>query len=465
MGQLIPVGLMEVLPGDTFQHSTSVLARMSPMVAPVMHQIDLRVHHFYVPNRIIWSDWENFITGGPDGNNDDVIPTMSATYSPGTVLDYLGVPPGVQVEVNSLPLRAYNLIWNEYFRDQDLQAERGTTENSLARIAWEKDYFTDARPWEQKGDDITMPLGTTAPVIGRGNDSPTFNANGTRQLSTIVGDSAAQWSGTTPDNPQNAWWEDPALVADLSNASPPTINQFREAFALQRYAEARARYGSRYTEYLRYLGVTPSDARLQRPEYLGGGRKTMSISEVLQTGPENDPGPGPEYGVGDMFGHGINAMRTNRYRRFFEEHGYVMTLLSVRPKAMYVNGMDRHFLKQDKEDYWQKELMHIGQQPVKQGEVFAAGDGTDQDTFGYSDRYIEYKRAQSRVTSEFRELLNYWHLARDFEEKPALNSDFIECNPSKRIFAEQTQDSLWIMCQHRVAARRLVSKSSASRIS
>lgn len=215
------------------------------------------------------------------------------------------------------------------------------------------------------------------------------------------------------------------------------------------------------------MGVNSSDARLQRPEYLGGGRQTVSISEVLQTAPEDNQGGGPndtDYGVGDMYGHGIAAMRTNRYRRFFEEHGYVFTVLSVRPKSMYINGMSRHWLKRDKEDFYQKELAYIGQQPVIAGEIYADGTPDDLETFGYQDRYIEYKRQQSYVSAEFRNLQNYWHLGRDFEERPALNESFVSCNPSKRIFAEQTQHHLWCMAQHRIIARRLVPKSNASRV-
>lgn len=474
MGMLYPVGCMEVLPGDTFQHQTSLIVRLQPMAAPVMHPIDVRLHHFFVPNRIIWEGWEDFITGGPDNGDTSEIPTVaySDAFEGFNALDYLGVPPVSGLEVNALPLWAYVKIFNEFYRDQDLEVEVGANSQQVRRIAWEKDYFTSARPWEQKGDDITIPVGEKAPVLGIGTElgsyvpssTELFMSDGTNQALGSAQDISAQgwYAQENPDHPGF-----PNLYADLSQASAVSINEFRRAFALQRYSEARARYGSRYTEYLRYLGVNSSDARLQRPEYLGGGRQTVSISEVLQTAPENDQGQPPgstEYGVGDMYGHGISALRSNRYRRFFEEHGYVISLASVRPKAMYTQGLDRHWLKRDKEDYWQKELQFIGQQPLYNGEVYADGTPDDLQTFGYQDRYIEYKRAQSYVSGEFRNLQNYWHLGREFSQRPVLNNNFIRCEPSKRIFNEQTQHSLWCAAQHRVVARRMVKKSNASRI-
>lgn len=469
MGLLTPIGCMEVLPGDTFQHNTNLMVRLAPMATPVMHPIDVRVHHFYVPNRIIWDGWEDFITGGPTGEDDQEIPTITTdfTATPRNLYDYLGVPRVDGLEVNALPGRAYNLIFNEYYRDQDLVPERNLDGQSIFRCAWEKDYFTSARPWETKGPDISLPVGQTAPVTITGNGVPSWTNDGGTTNVSLTADTEllnAIWTGFTTQGGHA--WNDPALTgtADLQGATGVPINEVRRAFALQRYQEARARYGSRYTEYLRYLGIRSSDSRLQRPEYLGGGRQTVSISEVLQTGPDNDPGPGEEFGVGDMYGHGIAAMRSNKYRRFFEEHGYVISLMSVRPKTMYIDGMARHFLKRDKEDYYQRELQTIGQQPVFGGEVYADGTAADRETFGYQDRYIEYKREQSYVSADFRNTLNYWHLGRDFEERPALNETFVNCDPTKRIFNEQTTDALWCMAQHKVVARRLVPKANISRI-
>lgn len=234
------------------------------------------------------------------------------------------------------------------------------------------------------------------------------------------------------------------------------------------FAEARARYGSRYTEYLRYLGIRPRDSRLQRPEYLGGGKVRVSTSEVLQT--TNTVGGQPEderFGVGDLYGHGVAHIRSNRYRRTFDEHGYCMTLLSVRPKAMYLQGTPRTFLRRNREDFWQRELQQIGHQEIWGGEIYSEdGDGETEQyaTFGYADRYREYKEEKSRVAGEYRDVLNYWHLAREFAERPVLNQSFSDCDPSLRIFNVQNQDTLWIAVNHSLVARRLVTSSGASKI-
>ena len=263
------------------------------------------------------------------------------------------------------------------------------------------------------------------------------------------------------EDPSNAGF--PNIRADLSSVTAVNINDLREALALQRYAEARARYGSRYVEYLRACGVRSSDARLGRPEYLGGGTVPLSISEILQTAPETATPGATDYGVGDLYGHGIAAMRANRYVRFFEEHGHVLSLLSVRPKAMYMDGMDRLWLKSVREDYWQKELQHIGQQEVWNGELFADVN-IAKNIFGYQDRYREYRYQQSSVASEFRTTLNYWHMGRPFGVAPTLNESFINCVPTKRVYAEQTQNDLWVMVNHDCRARRLVSRNATPRV-
>lgn len=459
MGSLVPVGLKEVLPGDTFQHATSLLLRCSPLLSPVMHPVHVRLHHWFVPHRIIWDNFENFITGGPDGMDATAMPTLNtAAIAAGSPLDYMGVPPGTYTNnfVSILALRGYQLIWNEWYRDQDLETPsalwRGDgadtiTPNVLRNCAWEKDYFTSARPWEQKGPSITIPIGTTAPVV--------FSETGTTPQ-TVTLERSAGTASSALDIVQAGTISDPIVAnANLTGASAVTINALREAFALQRFEEARARYGSRYTEYLRYLGVRSSDARLQRPEYLGGGKQVIQFSEVLQTAEGTDP-------VGDLKGHGIAAVRSNKYRRFFEEHGYIHTLLSVRPKTIYANGVPRTFNRRVKEDFFQRELQHIGQQEILNKEVYAAS-ASPNNTFGYQDRYDEYRRIESSIAGEFRTTaLDYWHMARIFASAPALNASFVSCVPTERTFAVNTNDVLWIMARHHVTARRMVAASGQS---
>lgn len=319
MGNLYPCGVTEVLPGDTIQHATSMLLRASPLLSPVMHPVHVRVHHWFVPHRLVWDDWEDFITGGSDGLDASTPPTMAFTtaglgqVAEGDLADYMGVPIGEDCTVSALPFRAYALIWNEHYRDQDLSTELTidttggddtTTSTDLKPVAWEKDYFTSARPWEQKGAEVTIPLVGDAPVLGIGKDSSslsTWNATDVTVgesggTDTVYADHQPTYDGS--GNETKFYIEkDPAtnypnIRADLSQASSVTVNALREALALQRFEEARARFGSRYVEYLRYLGVKSSDARLSRPEYLGGGKQTIQFSEVLQTA-EGTGGGGP----------------------------------------------------------------------------------------------------------------------------------------------------------------------------
>jgi len=481
MGELVPIGLTEVLPGDSIQQATSALVRAAPLLSPVMHPVHVRIHHWYVPHRLVWDDFEKFITGGPDGNDASVYPTITMPggggAAVGSLADYLGVPTGVNsLEVSALPFRGYAMIYNEWYRDQDLKTALTidltsgadtTTNTTLQNIGWEKDYFTSARPWEQKGPAITIPLGTTAPVLGIGVNSGTANiAFGTAVVQadgTTIPVGARGWSsanvgtGDFDNSAGNAGTGNhrPNIRADLSAASAVTVNVLREALALQRYQEARARYGSRYTEYLRYLGISSSDARLQRPEYLGGGSQTIQFSEVLQTAQGTDP-------VGEMRGHGISSLRSNRYRRFFEEHGYIHTFLSVRPKTIYANGLFRHWNRRTKEDFWQKELEHIGQQEVLNKETYAAHSAPN-GIFGYQDRYDEYRRTESSIAGEFRTTqLNFWHMARIFAADTALNGTFVDCVPTERTFAVPSEDVIYVYARHNIQARRLVCQTGTS---
>lgn len=483
MGKLIPIGLQEALPGDTFQMDSSAVIRVSPLAAPVMHPVNVRIHHFFVPHRLVWTGWEDFITGGPDGNNAASIPIhdIASTTTPAqwkaTIFEHYGIPylntATGNFQFSQLPTRGYNMIWNEYYRDQDLQTERLETDAGIADIAWAKDYFTSARPWTQKGAAVTLPLGTQAPIKGIGLaatlTTPETNQSA-KETGSITRTYARSWPINVSGSQQMEVEEDgttgfPKIYADLSKAGVLNVNDFRRAFALQRYQEARARYGSRYTEYLRYLGVRPSDARLQRPEFLGGGSARINFSEVLQT---SDPQPATptreSFGVGDMYGHGIAGLRHRRVRRFIEEHGYIHSFLSVRPRAIYQNGLARHFIKKTKEDFWQKELQFIGQQAISGDEIYAKGTGTPAWTFGYQDRYSEYRSTPSKVTGEYRDLLDYWHMARDLPATTTLNADFVKCVPTKRIHNVQTNHALWCMINNRVVARRMVSRNAPGRI-
>lgn len=483
MGELVPIGLTEVLPGDTIQQATSALIRVSPLLAPVMHPVHVKIHHWFVPHRLIWSDWENFITGGPDGLNASTLPTITVNsgsgWAEGSLADYLGIPTGVDdLPVSALPFRGYAKIWNEYYRDPDLQTALTidltdgadtTTNTTLQNVCWEKDYLTTTRLTSQKGTSVSLPLGTRADVEGLGigvsggsphatNASETVRYTSGQQTSqtgwNIEGISGAIGAGEAFGFMKEGDDGYPDIYADLTNATAATIIDLREAFALQRYKEARQRYGSRYVEYLRYLGVRSSDGRLDRPEYLGGGKQTIQFSEVIQQGVTTS---GSTSGVGNLKGHGIGALRSNRYRKFFEEHGYIFTLMYVLPKTMYADGLQKHWSYSTKEDFFQKELQHVGQQEVLYKELRWA-HATPNATAGYQDRYDQYRRIESSIAGEFRSTLSHWHYARLMASDPAINEDFVKAIPTKRVNADTSSDVLWVMANHNIQARRMLSK-------
>lgn len=505
MGYIIPCGMIEVLPGDTIRHASSVFMRFAPMLAPVMHPVHVTVHHWFVPFRLIWDEWEDFITGGPSGLNVSEMPTVnpgSAGFAVDSLADYLGLPTGIDTgPVSALPFRAYALIYNEWYRDQDLETPLAlstdsgvdtTTNTNLMRGDWERDIFTCARPWPQKGPGVTIPVNSgdgfgvrSASTVYPGILDAMYMTINDKQYPIEVSDTAyddafhkgvdgryrtlklrvddaggdneypeakvTYGSGLHVGTNSYIYDADNPLGGGTTNINLGNIDvsQLREALALQRFEEHRAMYGSRYVEYLRYLGVRSSDARLQRPEYLGGGKQTVQFSEVLQTGEGTDP-------VGTLRGHGIAAMRSNRYRRFIEENGIIISFLMIRPKAIYAQGIQRFWLKKVKEDFWQRELQHIGQQEVYTKELYGSA-GADT-VFGYQNRYDEYRHQWSSVSGEFRDILDYWHLARIFENEPVLNADFISSVPSERIFAAQQNDQLYCMVNHSIQARRLMAK-------
>lgn len=486
MGYITPIQCVEVLPGDSFLQDNSVFIRTMPLVAPVMHPVHAEIRSFFVPTRIIWKGFTDFITGGPDGLNADTPPFFVADANNtklGELNDYLGVPPDIRAgtQFSALPARAYNAIFNEYFRDQDIDdevplslesGEDKTTSFTLQRADWRKDYFTLARPFEQKG------VAAEVPIRSSGGAITGLKADSTATTSISIGEDYNKWSpsgsgqvlkreGTLQFRNSNSQDVDMTHTHGATatttvnttvsgNASfelgAMTISDFREAMALQRFQEKRALYGSRYEDYQAFLGIRSSDARLQHPEYLGGGQRTIQFSEVLQTAEGTDP-------VGSLRGHGIGALKTRRFMRFFNEHGYVISILIIRPMSIYTQGLNRMFSRKTKYDYWQAETQHIGQQALLNKELYAASDKGDE-VFGYTNKYNEYRHHPSNVHGEFRNYYEDWHLGRKFTATPVLNSDFLKCHPSNRIFAETTDnyDKLLVMAQNSIRARRIISQ-------
>lgn len=476
MGYIVPIMMQECLPGDTWQGDTKLFLRMAPLIAPVMHRLNITISTFYVPTRIIWDDFQDFITGGPNGTDDSVPPTVSITPTVGSLADHFGLPlTDNAITVSALPFRAMSLIWNDRYRDQDLQdpiefsTESGpdtTTPTDLLRAAWGKDYFTTARPSPQKGPNLVLPIGESAPVHGDGYHfrlSP-GSAAGTSYIvnnyAEGVNDSVNKLYLAGSGN-SNAGVYYPltgnGLVADLTNVTGVDINTLREYLALQVMQERRSLFGSRYEDLLHYWNLPTQDSRLQLPEIISNHNSLVQFSEVLQT---SQSLTGTEPGVGAMAGHGVGASRSGRWRYFCYEHGYIMTFLIVRPQAVYTQGIERMWSRQVKEDYWNPEFQHIGQRPVLSKEIYADGTDADDEIFGYQNQYDEYRRAKNYVSGEFKTTLDYWHMARQFENRPSLNAEFIEADPTDRIFqlSESLGDQLYVMVNNDIICKRLVDR-------
>lgn len=454
MGDLVPILCEEILPGDRWKMNSEVFMRLMPLISPVMHRVNVYTHFFFVPYRLIWDNYQKFITGGEDGSQNAVIPYIqlaedSNYLNPGSLADYLGVSvydqsEGNTLKINTLAFRAYQLIYNEYYRDQTLNAAvafgKGdgaeiTPINSLMEVrkrAWEKDYFTSALPWTQRStNEVTIPIGNSAVVnyVDNNNDQLVRKADGSlTDTYELLGNGS---DGRLVQGGGESRYIDPngTLIADLAGATATSVNQLRAAFRLQEWFEKNARAGSRYIEQiLSHFGVRVPDHRLQRPEYLGGGKSPIVISEVLQTS-QSDTTP-----QGNLAGHGMSVGNTHSWNRSFQEHGFVIGIMSTLPRTSYQQGTRRHFFKETRYELAWPEFANLGEQELFQGELACQG-GHEKDTFGYQARYSEYKFIPSSVHGQMKETLEFWHMGRIFETPPVLNGEFVSSSPTHRVFA------------------------------
>lgn len=474
-GFLVPFYVDEVLPGDSFKLTATLFARLATPIVPFMDNLYLETFFFFVPNRLVWDNWQKFNgeQKNPSDSTDFLIPTVSGTNVQNqTLWDYFGLPTNVNkaLKVNALPFRAYNLIFNEWFRDENLQESLKVptgdgpddlSDYNLVRRGKRHDYFTSCLPWPQKGPGVEISIGGTASVSASG--TPTFKAvtvSGTRgQLirhpNTLGGVTSVgngfnfQSVDFAPDGYKVAGdtgsimhldWLSPGLQVDLSTATPISINDLRQAFQIQKLYERDARGGTRYTEILRsHFGVISPDARLQRPEYLGGSSARISINPVQQTSATNETTP-----QGNLAAFGVASDSFHGFSKSFVEHGYIFGFVNVRADLTYQQGLNRMWSRQGRFDFYWPVLAHLGEQAVLNKEIYAQGTADDDKVFGYQERYAEYRYYPGQITGKFRSTdpqpLDSWHLAQKFSSLPTLSSQFIQDDPPvERVIAVQNE--------------------------
>jgi len=487
MGQLIPVLVQECIPGDSFTIANEAVVRFQPMVAPMLTPVNIETRYFFVPNRLVFhlsSDgtttgdqrkWTDFITGGVEGTADIPMPfvTNSDFATKYSLWDYFGLPlrtsKGQDVsslKVSLLPFRAYQMVWNEFFRDENLQEPVPLNASTLRNVAWKKDYFTSALPWQQRGVSPALPLSGTASV---NISSLTFPANTNigqlkSPLASFLTTGDTRYSLTNNDRGVQPATNPLPVTAtapiDVSQIATFDVSDLRLAFQIQKWMERNARCGVRYVEFLRaHFGVAPHDETLQRPEYIGGSKSPLIVSEVLQTsasGANSTP-------QGTFTGHGISADHTYIGRYVAREFGWIIGVMYIRPEASYSQGIPRGFTRESRYDFYFPEFANLSEQAISEKEIYGV-PGTSPDVlnriFGYQGRFDELRHAQSKFCGAMRDTLNYWHLGRTFSDAPNLNGDFISCNPSKRIFAVQNIPEVIVNFANIIKAVRPIPKDS-----
>lgn len=524
MGQLVPIFQMDVVPGDIIKNHSEIFIRFMPLLAPIMHQVDCYLHWFFVPYRLVWEDWKKFISEGDGSSGVQVSPqfprvpigTFDGAIGQNSLCDYLGyytTGSGNDEEVSLLPLRAYQMIYNEYYRDESIQPPNlfsvqsgsvdprptsaiapqltgGTNLTKAQAIAnlvtlryrdWEKDYFTSALAEPQRGYEAEVLLKNLAPNTGIGESDTLVQSKGTildtispkvagslssgdiKTTSTGVlqdssGTSIMIQSSTSGANDSNGYHRHLLNLSDLGF----TINELRLANSIQKWLERANIGGNRYIEQiLSFFGVRVPDYTLQRPQFLGGGRQPVKFSEVLQTSSTDSTSP-----QGNMAGHAFSLGSNNGFKFRANEHGLVLGIMSVRPRTAYFQGLSRFLSKFDKFDFYFPQFAHLSEQEVLTKELYNTPTSGIRDTvFGYQERYAEYKFKNNEIHGSFQGNLDYWHLGRRFSGQPYLNDSFLTCTPSNRIFAVPSgNDHLYCQVYNNCQAVRPMPKHARPRL-
>jgi len=443
-GNLVPILVDEVLPGDTVSLNMTGFARLATPINPMMDNMFMDTQFFAVPMRLVWDNWKKFNGEqiDPGDSIDYTIPVMESPeggYANESLSDYFGIPTQVGgLEHSSLFHRAYSLIWNSWYRDENLQdsivVDKDDGPDDPADYVLKKrgkrhDYFTSCLPWPQKGDSVSLPLGTVAPIS---TDASATIDNLSVYDTNIAGYSELYAQTSTAERLRTTGGgglEADRIYADLSSATAATINQLREAFQVQKLMERDARGGTRYIEIIKsHFGVSSPDQRVQRPEYLGGGSSPVQINPIAQTSSTDATTP-----QGNLSAFGTASLSGHGFTKSFTEHCIIIGIVSVRADLTYQQGLNRMFSRSTRYDFYWPALSHIGEQAVLNKEIYADATADDEEVFGYQERYAEYRYKPSSITGKFRsndaQSLDPWHLSIDFGSLPALNASFIEENP------------------------------------
>ena len=468
LGDLIPVVCDFFEPSSVVSLGNEIVIRFQPMVAPVLHEINCEVHYFFCPARILDTgsfDWESFITGGEDGLDSQTIPrwdnhSNTAKYK---LWDYLGFPTGVTVPSGDskapllMPKTAYNKIYQEWYRDENLQSI--TSNDNIRKRNWEKDYFSSSLPWQQRGTAPALPISGLLPLEGLGTLGQNF-PDGSQTAYESDGSSTTYNPALIPDDTDPlvvkgtaATGGYPVIQTDLSSAVTFDVADLRLAFQTQKWLERNARAGGRYVEFIEahFPGVraVELDARLQRPEYIGGTRQSVVVSEVLNTSAT------ATQAQGNMAGHAISVdgQGVGRYR--VKEYGLIMALLSVMPRLQYSSqGINRQWAPVTKYDFYHPEFSNLSEQPVYKSELYYDATATDDELFGYQGRYDEHRTKQDMVCADMRDTFDYWHFAEQFSSHPSLDSTFITCDPRKDAFASTSEPNVIVHINNKITAVR-----------